>query len=240
MFGNFRDEVMVSGYSAIANEYYDTERHPTCANFDELSRKFLEPRLREPKGDLSTIIEVGAGRSIVTQALRKNYVANIILVDSSLEMLSHSKMLVPERTRFCVADAFSTGLPTGCADLLVASLGDPYNTPEFWREVGRLLKDDGSCLFTTPSAEWAQYFRVGGRRYEAEFILRDGSRVVVPSFLLFPKEQREMISEANLVVLESEDYFISDLKGKVSPKLASPLGSKVFPVLRGFTIERAR
>ena len=46
-----------STYDDIAAEYYDAVRHPTCANFFELSAAFLVPRIQKYAPAAKAILE---------------------------------------------------------------------------------------------------------------------------------------------------------------------------------------
>lgn len=226
---------MTAAYDEIAEEYYDPERHPTCANFEELSTKFIIAQLFGLISDDFSILEVGAGKSVVAQ-FPKAEKCMLIVLDESVPMLSHSKKLVKKNVQFKIAKAHQTGLPDQSVDIIVSSLGDPYNTSSFWKEVSRLLKTGGVCLFTCPAGEWANSFRVHGKRDEAEFVLRDGRSISVPSVCLNFDEQTTLIRSAGgLTVIESMDFRVADITGFVSPKLRGP--SDI--VLRGFVVAKA-
>jgi ubiquinone/menaquinone biosynthesis C-methylase UbiE len=228
----------VGGYSAVAGEYYDAALHPTCANFGELSRRYIERRIDRLLARTRTILEVGAGRSVVAKILKEHRSkVELTLLDSSSEMLSASQDWA-KSSNFVVADAQSTGLPQGYFDLVISSLGDPYNTFEFWREISRLLQPNGICLFTTPAPEWARSFRDMSNLKEAEFILSTGATVRVPSFVPSHEEQLALVESAGLKVESVEVFSVSDLTGRVSPKLECNLDSESPIVLRGFEIRK--
>jgi SAM-dependent methyltransferase len=228
-------------YSFVAGEYYNPALHPTCANFDNLSRRFLEPEIGDSIRGAISVLEVGAGRSVVAPTFEKLGVAlDLTLLDSSKEMLASSSPWA-HLVKFIIADSRSTGLPSGSVDLLVSSLGDPYNTAEFWQEVSRLLKDGGCCLFTTPTPEWALHFRATGHLNEAEFVLADSSIVNVPSFVPSPEEQKRLFTSAGLCVEKSKDFSIRELAEPVSEKLKLPGATgKALAVLRGFRLRKLR
>lgn len=185
---------------------------------------------------------MGVGRSVVAPAITeiRARLDGVILIDVSAAMLEHSRRWEKLGARLLVADAQSTGVASGSADLVVASLGDPYNTPAFWGEVRRLLRHDGTCLFTTPASEWADRFRQNTERDSAEFLLANGSVVLVPSYAPRLPDQISMIESANLIVDEVEAYFASDLTGPVSQKLIPPIVGGAVPILRGFSVRRLR
>ncbi len=55
----------VHTYEDVADEYYIRVRHPTCANFGELSKLFIEPRLKGILDSQKKVLEVGVGKSVV-------------------------------------------------------------------------------------------------------------------------------------------------------------------------------
>lgn len=231
---------MKTPYSLLADEYYDSILHPTCANFEELSRKFLEPRITGSLESSRVILETGAGRSMVAPIVQKSHGRHdLTLLDSSSEMLSNSaewSLLA----RLLVADSQSTELSSESFDLIVSSLGDPYNTQDFWNEVFRLLKPGAICLFTTPAPEWALRFRKADHRTEAEFVRSDGGLVNVPSFVPEPQEQALLFSNARLKVEESRDFDLSILSGPISPKLKIQNDWELSQVvLRGFRLRKS-
>jgi SAM-dependent methyltransferase len=124
-----------------------------------------------------------------------------------------------------VADSTKLPLAHGCLDLLVSSLGDPYNDLKFWEEARRLLRPGGAVFFTTPSYDWATDFRGSGHRNGieyAEFELSNGERVYVPSKIYPRDKQTELIGKAGLVV---EGYAVVTL----SEITSSPLSPKLLP-----------
>jgi ubiquinone/menaquinone biosynthesis C-methylase UbiE len=226
-------------YSVIANEYYDALLHPTCANFDELSRRYLECRIAEQLFEDRAILEVGAGKSVVADVVRRSRSSvKLTLLDSSKEMLALSRKSAGF-AEFIVADAKSTGLPEASFDLIVSSLGDPYNTNEFWHEISRLLRPQGVCLFTTPAPEWALAFRDESHLREAEFVLSDGRIIFVPSFVVTYNEQIALIERARLNIESTEEFCVSDLTGFISPKLKANMRKDNPVVLRGFQVRKA-
>lgn len=226
-------------YSLLAHEYYDATLHPTCANFDALSRRFLEPIISELIGASNAILETGTGRSVVAPLLKKaDADCELILLDSSREMLLNSSPWA-EIAKFVVADSRSTGLGSEKFDLVVSSLGDPYNTQEFWAEVSRLLRNGGICLFTAPAPEWALQFREFTDRAQAEFVRADGMTVKVPSFVPTMPQQMSLFRNAGLQVLGVEQFTLADIQEPVSPKLKiQATESDGLIVLRGFKLSK--
>jgi len=229
-----------SSYDDVAAEYYDRTRHPTCANFDELTMQFLYSKIPEYLGYGKKVLEVGAGRSIAAPIMHSHHLPleNLTLLDSSPEMLRYSAQWQSAGARFLIRDARDSGLPAGTIDLLVASLGDPYNDPAFWSEVRHLLDPDGTCLFTIPAPEWAARFRTSPDTETAEFLLKNGRTICVPSNIPPVRVQAAMIDDAGLIILDSSSLTAEALSLPHSPKLGIDADTVHEPVVRGYTISR--
>lgn len=208
-------------YSAVAREYYNAVRHPTCANFGDLSEQFLTPRLKTLLSSNSKVLEVGAGRSIVAPIMAEKLgrLDNLTLLDSSIEMLEYSRSWKPLGATFVVAEACKTALAPNSFDFIVSSLGDPYNCSPFWLEMRRIIASGGLCLFTTPAPGWVAWFRKEETMDQAEFLLDSGATVVVPSFILAKDRQRAVFRTAGWEIVESATYSAQDVKGPLSPKV---------------------
>ena len=183
---------IIAPYDALASEYYDAQLHPTCANFGELSSQFLSTHIRKHAISTRAALEVGAGNSILAEVFEKERVplSRVTILDQSAAIIRHSKRWISAGATPRIADASRTGLPAGVFDLIVASLGDPYDTSDFWQEMRRVISNSGIFLFTTPSYEWSSTYRRETARDKAEFVLRDGRGVLVPSYIRPLSEER--------------------------------------------------
>jgi ubiquinone/menaquinone biosynthesis C-methylase UbiE len=150
--------VPVAEYERVGAEYYDPELHPTCANFRSASEQIVARWLGATSGQ---VVEVGCGRSVVAELLRgqRSNLRALTLLDSSWTMLRHSLPFVESGAMLVLSEADELALRDGVADLLVASLGDPYNSEAFWRASRRVVRTDGRIIFSTPSFEWSTAFR---------------------------------------------------------------------------------
>jgi ubiquinone/menaquinone biosynthesis C-methylase UbiE len=234
---NYSSRLIVN-YDNIAAEYYNPIRHPTCANFAELSKAFLTPRIQERARSAKNILEVGVGRSTVAPILAAEHISlgKLILLDESRKMLEHSRIWEEQGARLIVADALNTRLQANHFQLIVSSLGDPYNGQRFWFEIERLLQQDGICLFTTPSYEWAERFRAGSDLKAAEFVLANGTTVLVRSEIPSVERQIEIINATGLRVVETKDFSVDELSQQISPKLLVSQPSDRLPIVRGFAV----
>ncbi|KRR01651.1 class I SAM-dependent methyltransferase [Bradyrhizobium valentinum] len=212
----------LSQYAAVAAEYYDANRHPTCRNFRDASRLFLQTSLDCNYLDGLTL-EVGAGQSLVAELAECNYVhfERAVLLDRSIEMLSYSRKFA-KIANLVVGDGRRLPFADSSISLIVAALGDPYNVEAFWREVSRCLDKGGRCLFTTPSYSWAQSFRLPSRTERegaAYFELADGQQLYLPSFVRSPAQQEQIIQQAGLEISNVSNLTVDMIPLPLSRKI---------------------
>lgn len=218
--------IEVVTYEALAAEYYDSARHPTCANFALASRKLLIPWLDSTFAVGDWICEIGPGRSLVGEWLhdRGQPLTHLILVEPSPGMAMYSLDWISAGARLFQAEAQHVPLRDSAVSIVVASLGDPYNELNFWREARRVLKPGGVALFTTPAYEWAEDFRGADNRAIdlAEFELADGRLVGVPSLVRTESDQLDLIRDAGFEAVKVAHATVRDLAGeRLSPKLVT-------------------
>jgi ubiquinone/menaquinone biosynthesis C-methylase UbiE len=225
-----------SAFDVLASEYYDSDLHPTCSNFRTGSMLLLSRWIVDGRQDLC---DVGCGNSVLAEIVGNHswQPASLLLTDSSAAMLEHSRGCERLGAKLMIAQADELPFPDCSIDLLVASLGDPYNEASFWREARRVLRKDGCVVYSTPSPEWASSFRGGLGRAEsnrAEFVLADGRKTWIPSIIYPEPVQRQMIESAGLNVEDVKGVSIQELTGvRLSPKL-SVLHSPSSPVVSGY------
>ncbi len=176
--------------------------------------------------------EVGAGMSMAAEQLLRNgrSLDRLMITDQSARMIQYSLPFREKGAMLAVADAEKLPFKDDQFDCLVSSVGDPYNKPDFWREVARVLKPQGSVLFTVPAYAWAECFRkeVGGASYaKAEFELLDGRRVLLPSYIYPEAMQEGMIQKSGMIVIERRRVTIGDIRDdNLSPKLCVNRGAE--------------
>lgn len=242
----FTAESGLSTYAAVASEYYDAARHPTCANFREASSLYIRSRLFQVFEPASRICEVGTGKSLVAELCEESdlHPRQLILTDIAADMLEHSRHWAKSGITLCVSDARKLPFGDNQFELLVSSLGDPYNDQTFWSETARVLKRGGHCLFTTPAYDWATMFRSHGNVGDftvAEFESRSGRSVRVPSLILHPHKQIEIIGQSGLCVIECVSVPIEHLKRLgLSPKLCAARRGLSGAVIDGYHIIKER
>ena len=231
--------IPVVGYDALSAEYYDAARHPTCANFREGSELLLRRWLDPLELQAASVCEVGAGASLTAELMDEwdLPLGPVLATDDSPAMLAHSERWRGHGIRLAVAGADAQPCPAEAMDVVIASLGDPYNDTPFWREVGRILAPAGRAIFTTPSYAWARALRrTDPPDPWAIFETSDGDLVRVPSTILTADDQSALISGAGLTVLDRRSIRQSQLSSPLSPKLE--VLSPEDPVVTGYVVER--
>jgi len=137
-------------------------------------------------------------------------------------MLAHSAEALSAGCKAVLADVLRLPFTDYSLSVLIATLGDPYNAPRFWQEVTRVLAPDGIVIFTTPSHAWSSTFRRPEKeeQHVADFEMRDGRHITVPSFIYPEAEQIAILAAHGLQVQETKCVTINQLQeGRVSSKL---------------------
>ncbi|WP_347839001.1 class I SAM-dependent methyltransferase [uncultured Draconibacterium sp.] len=235
-----KNKKIKASYSYLAQEYYDESLHPTCANFRIASKGLIENILKSIDNNLNKrFLEVGAGKSVLLELIEElNIPSNkIIITDKDSEMLQYSSMLsLDKKYQLLCIDAEKTEFEPNSFDIIVSSLGDPYNTGEFWKEISRILVTNGICIFTTPSYEWSSRFRKPNEIHDfAEFITKDKKTVLVPSYIYKSDKQKELIQQNQLKVISTSCYELNKINSStISHKLK--LTNDRLPVVTSYLI----
>ncbi len=226
--------VHISAFDEVAAEYYDSSRHPTCANFRFASSLRLEKWLDDYRGEC--LCEVGCGKSLAAEILsrRDSSMPNIMLTDDSPVMLEYSHSWQALGAQIKLASAYELPVRSGSLQYLISCLGDPYNTHAFWQEVARVLEKNGNVFYSTPAYDWSQAFRQGHALDEAEFELVDGRHVIIPSFIYREVDQCRLMEKAGLRVEEISVVTVGELAGPLSPKLLARRGAEA-PIVTCFS-----
>jgi 2-polyprenyl-3-methyl-5-hydroxy-6-metoxy-1,4-benzoquinol methylase len=231
-------------YKMLADEYYDSVRHPTCANFRDASEQLIKSWL-DTLLETAPVCEIGCGMSLLAEMYRQRGVSlkNVYLTDSTPHMLAYSDKWRSAGAHLLLADAaelpFSQNSITAC----VASLGDPYNRPTFWNELSRIMMHGSYAVFTTPSFEWAAKYRLsakdGSTEDSAAFLLADGGSILTPSIIHPSHDQVSMIERVNgLKVVSINSIVYSQLRSmEISHKLLV-VKDQDQPVVTGYLVQK--
>jgi len=223
----------------LAHEYYDAARHPTCANFRHASRIFIREALERVEWPSVSLLELGAGKSVAAELVLDKYrerLGLLSITDASPEMLSYSRPWAGRGARLQIADALALPYRSDTYSLVVASLADPYNEAALWTEATRVLCRGGQFVVTLPAYEWALRFRnqTGCPADRAEFVLRDGTVLLVPSFVFSKDDIAIRGQHAGLTLQTYRTVYAEELlQDFLSPKLQSA-GSARVPVIDGY------
>jgi SAM-dependent methyltransferase len=204
-------------YDLVAGEYYDERLHPTCADFRLASCIYLRRFFDElqPSG---RVVDIGCGRSLVVNFCKEQ----LVLIDKSVEMLRQNSSAFEMR----VVDVERETIGFSEFDWIFAVLGDPYNTPEVWRNIAGALKGGGQCVFIVPSSEWARKFRLESADEKpnfARFLTSKGETVFLPSLIVESENQKTIIADSGLRLVATEHVLVRDLPYVRSPKISEVL-----------------
>jgi len=217
-------------YESVSAEYYDARRHPTCANFTEASHLLFDIFQDEIGNHLLSLIrsgdflDVGCGRSVLAQELlsRNTHWRRLVLADDAPGMLAHSRVFCGESVELMLATGSALPLDDASIDVATAFMGDPFNTPETWRELARVIRPGGLALLTMPSFEWANTFRstsLGERIGAALFVVEARDEIHLPSHVMSRPEQEKMVQSTGFTPVAYRNVRTTELKGPLSAKL---------------------
>jgi SAM-dependent methyltransferase len=172
------------------------------------------------------VLEVGAGRSVFVEIGDRfaPLLSNAIITDRSAAMVRHSTALGRRGLLVC-ADAEHLPFADNTLQLIIASLGDPYNTDAFWQQAARVLVAGGRCIFTSPAAEWSARFRSEmqfGLAGSALFETASGVTVAVQSIVRNTSDQLVLIEQTGLIVTDFSVFSLDMFPRQtaLSPKIA--------------------
>lgn len=214
-----------SPYDHVADEYYDSTLHPTCANFRELGVKFINrlasTEVFEHLDEDVTFVETGAGKSTVLEALPDlhGFHAQLILQDDSERMLRHSLKWQNSVKDLLVCDARRMPFGDRAIQGTFSFLADPYNDEQLWNEVARITAPGGFWLTTLPSHTWAKRFRSKMNQKKSRFLTRSGDHVDLPSHTYPPSRVIGALERNGFTLIRFDSMTLEDLSGPISSKL---------------------
>lgn len=239
----------LSEYDDLSEEYYDAERHPTCANFYSLSYRWIRKQLSSLPSHFNRCLEIGAGYSIMAKLRSDGFdrVGWLAISDKSELMLNYSRGLAKFYDEALILDIEDTeNAKRVCSkdyDLVVASLADPYNGPRLWQTLNQIMATNGRVVFTTPSYEWTTSFRKleqAGKIDLAEFVSKSGDIIYLRSDVLSAAKQIELCYRHGFRLELLEQVYCDDIPvAELSWKLDRVRGLKM-PALTGYMFVRDR
>lgn len=188
-----------NAYDRIAAEYYD-RRHITTRNFEAATRAVTTELLPIPVHG-AIFVEIGAGAGAESLKYISLASGKIISTDNSREMLLRQPRggATLLRMQCC---AWALPFRSGCIDGAFAFLADPYNIPEFYAEIARVLRPRGLFLISLPTLIWGEALRSseGIPLHETAFVEAGGETVHAPSYLISDDEFVSRLTSAGFVV----------------------------------------
>jgi len=172
-----------SAYELLASTYYSV-LHPTSRVFDFIISHYLEEHKPFIKPQ-HFYLEVGCGKTKLDENC-KDQKANLILVDISRKMLLHSgRYLQKPYVYGLIASAFRLSIADNSMAGVYSFLGDPFNIPNYFKEVFRVVEQGGVFLHIVPCYLWATTLREKlGVATDVTVLINNNEKIVAPSFVL--------------------------------------------------------
>lgn len=182
---------MTTSYEQVAAEYYDPALHPTCHNLRVGSEVGLQEVFESLEPCAVPYLELGAGASLAGHAVFSSAV--VVCVDLNSAMLAHSTA-----GYLAVADAFQLPTRSAVFEGVFGSLIDPFNVPELYAEIRRVLRPGGWFVFSVPDVTWVRHNQAAEALppHSAGITLLTGETVIVPSYVWSYAEQEHHLREA--------------------------------------------
>ncbi len=234
---------LFSSYDPVAEEYYDSEKHPTCANFRYLSERFFLENFDAIRLGVDferPIIETGCGKSIIAPVAEDHFPSFpqlLTLQDQSEKMLEHSLRWQNRTSEMLVCDARNLPHASNHFSAIFSFLADPYNDGGLWDEVSRVLSPGGIWLTTLPSHRWTRTFRTDSDLGVSRFIVNDTKEIDLPSLTYPPHHITQEMSSRGFDLITFKSYYSKDIKGNVSRKLL--LNEKFLTVLECYIFQKS-
>lgn len=213
-----------SNYEPIASEYYDS-RHITSRNFDATILAFCS-RFDFCIPSNGLVLELGAGKGC-TGKYCKIESSRIIQIDVSKTMLLiNPREDCLQRIR---CDALRLPFLSSKISVVTAFLYDPYNRPEMYKEVYRVLQDGGLFIGTLPHFVWGTALRrddLGYDKNKAKFLTKDKYVIERDSFLMSDTEIEDALKRAGLTLIQMYDLYMPSDVQKVSNDILIPASER--------------
>lgn len=213
-------------YERVANEYYDSALHPTCANLRTASDFGLQSVLA--RSDISRLrcLELGAGESSLATSLNASPLL-AVCIDLNPGMLAHT----PTRTHASVADARTLPFADDTFDFVVGSLVDPFNVTSVYAEADRVLRSGGQFIFTVPDVIWVRHNQMSDSlpEHTAGLTLQDGETIILPSYVWPYEEQQRRLLAAGFASVQRLDVPLAVIdRSDLSRRFLDSAGEPAF------------
>lgn len=202
-------------YDKLAREYYNAKLHPSSAVFRELSIVALNRHNHFLRGK-GKYVEFGCGLGVLDTLVQSD---QVVLTDNSPQMLQHAIDRTSDSVSCLQTDALRSCFEKNSVSVAVALLADPYNVPEFFNEMNRVVRLGGALIFSTPSHEWAVALRekVGLDETETRFTTQESGIISAPSFVRSRQKQESVLREAGFSIVAFEQLAVQDSNCNPSP-----------------------
>lgn len=213
---NVSDAATGQLYDMLAARFYDPILHPTTDLFGRVAESYLrsQPLFSRP----GNYLEVGIGRSRLAPLVPPP--ARLVGCDISIGMLKYSQ---PLEGRLLLVLATAAVLPFQRRSMagVLAILGDPFATSDFFIEAFRVTRGNGYLLYIGPTSVWGRPLRefLGVRPDMTPMVTSAGETLLVPSFLLSSEDLRTVAMNAGFSNTDTIELCIpKDLPEDQIPK----------------------
>lgn len=208
-----------SNYEPIANEYYGN-RHITSRNMDAATLAFCS-KFDFCISSNGFVLELGAGKGRTCKYCKIES-SRVIQIDTSKTML----LINPREDCLQRIRCSALRLPFSPSKIsaVTAFLYDPYNSSHLYKEVNRVLQDEGLFIGTLPHFEFCTILRriLGYDKNKTKFSTKDGYLVERDSFLMSDAEIEDAIKQAGLTLLQMYDLCLPQEVQEVSEHILIP------------------
>ena len=229
-----------SNYEPIANEYYDSH-HITSRNMDVATLAFCS------KFDFCIpsngfVLELGAGKGHTCKYCKIES-SRVIQIDVSKTMLLKNPR--EDCLQRIMCSALRLPFFSSKISVVTAFLYDPYNSSYLYKEVNRVLQDEGIFIGTLPHFEFCTILRriLGYDKNKTKFLTKGRYLVERDSFLMSNATIEDKIKQAGLTLLQMYDLCLPQGVHEVSEHIripASDLGLSVYslPIVKLIIVKK--
>lgn len=203
-------------YDEIALEYY-SDLHLTSRNFDTSTESFFKNYIIkfDKKG---IFLEIGAGVGKAHELCNINP-KKIIYSDLSRLMLEDS--IKKDKKTKVQFDAIKIPFQTSIFSGIFAFLYDPYNLPNLYKEICRVLKKGAPFIGTLPHATWGRNLRNiikidHSRTIFRKFNSKNEDYITLNSYLSSRREIIKILTQSGFTKIITKDLYLRQPSTKIS------------------------